>query len=90
VARTEGGDSVRDEAGEPEESQKRGQEVRRRITKPLEVFVGRDDDVVAELARVEEASSETGDQRQSEPTEKYEQICKSPGHRHSIAWRIRN
>ena len=60
------------------------------MAKPLEVFVGWDDDVVAELARVEEASSETGDQRQSEATEKYEQICESPGHCDSIAWRIRN
>jgi len=76
----EGGHSVSDEAGETKKGEKRSQQVRRRIAQAAEVFVGGDDDVVAELARVEEASSETGDQRQSEATEKYEQICKSPGH----------
>jgi hypothetical protein len=90
VARCQGGHSVSDEAGQTEESQKRGQQVGRWIAQTLEVFVGGDDNFVAELGRVEKASRETGDQREGEPTEKYEQIGKSPGHCHSIAWRIRN
>ena len=44
------------------------------------MFVKRHDNVVAELGRVKQAAREAGDKGESEPTEKYEQICKSPGH----------
>jgi hypothetical protein len=67
-------------AGEPKHRQKGCKDVRRREAQSLEVLVRRNDDVVAQLGGVEEAACETGDQRQSEPTEKYEQICESPGH----------
>jgi len=72
VARYEGADAVSDEAGQPEESQKRGQQVRCRIAQALEGFVGGDDDIVAEFRRVEKASRKTGDKGEREPTEKYE------------------
>jgi hypothetical protein len=54
------------------------------------MLVGGNDHMVAEDAGVEETTAESGDQGESEPTKKYEQISKSPGHCHSIAWRIGN
>ena len=80
------------QARETEEGQKRGKSICGRETHSAKVFVGRDDDVIAELGRMEQPACEAGDEGESEPAEKDEQISESPSHLGIITstYRIRN
>ena len=74
------GQAVDDDRRQSEKGEKRGQDIGSRKAHTRQMLVRGNDHMVAEDAGVEEAAAEPGDKGESEPTKKYEQISKSPGH----------